>query len=316
MDRPIHKVLFATDLHAKLSKPSSRLDENFLDTVAAKLQFFLDCAKENDVDVPILGGDIFDNPDPSNSVVIKIMKILAGADRDIFTLIGNHDIFGYQGQSIGNSALGILMEAGVIHRLDKYTHGGICIRGIHAFDKLDFSVDPKYRFNIIAAHKMITNVNIPGAIPIPELMKVNQANVVFSGDMHTPHFAEEGKQLFWNPGSLTRMSIADRGRNVQMAMVTIFEDYSQNYKWIDVPHAPGDKVFDVAAYEASKEKDFRAQDFIKSYASNVMSVKTEAYRIGAGLNDFMGKGNIPDKIKGVVNKYYAAAEESLVKNDK
>jgi hypothetical protein len=163
---------------------------------------------------------------------------------------------------------------------------------------------------------MITNTPIPGAIPIPELVKVNKADIVLSGDMHSPHWVEHEGKMYINPGSMTRMSIADRDRMPQMVLITIFEDLSRDFRLIDIPCKPGKDAFDITAYEAMKEKDSRAQDFVKSYASNVMSVKTEAYRIGTGLNNFMNKGSVPDKIKGVVNRYYAAAEEFLVKSDK
>ena len=308
------RILFATDLHGKLAKPSTRLDPDFLGTIAGKLQFICGLAKT--VDLAIFGGDICDNPDPSNSVIIRLMKILAEADCDIHTVIGNHDIFGYQKQSVGNSALGILMEAGCLHRLDTLDIKGVRIRGMHAFDKLDFSVDTAPRYNIIVAHKMITNTNIPGAIPIPALAKVNKADLVLSGDMHTPHVVEHEGRTYINPGSITRMSIADRDRKPQVVIITIDDNYKMTYEFIEIPHVPGKDIFDIAAYEANKEKDNRAQDFVKSYASNVMSVKTEAYRIGTGLNDFMSKGAIPEKIRSVVHKYYALAEEALVKNDK
>ena len=308
------KILFATDLHAKLLKPSTRLDPNFLDTVAGKMSFICDLAKT--VDLTIFGGDICDNPDPSNSVIIRLMKILSESNCDVFSVIGNHDIFGYQQHSVGNSALGILMEAGCLHRLDTIWRHGICIRGMHAFDKLDFSADPTAKFNIIVAHKMITNANIPGVISIPALARVNKADLVLSGDMHSPHCIEHDGRTYINPGSITRMSIADRDRIPQVVIVTIDDDYKMSYDFINIPCTSGAETFDVAAYEANKAKEGRAQDFVKSYASNVMSVKTEAYRIGAGLSDFMGKGAVPERVRSMVNKYYAAAEESLVKNDK
>jgi DNA repair protein SbcD/Mre11 len=308
------KILFATDLHAKLLKPSTRLDPSFVDTISAKMNFILGLAKT--VNMTIFGGDICDNPDPSNSVIIRLMKLLSESDCDVFSVIGNHDIFGYQQHSVGNSAMGILMEAGCLHRLDTVYNNGITIRGMHAFDKLDFSANPNARYNIVVAHKMITNASLPGAIPISELAKVNKVDLVLSGDMHSPHCIEHEGKTYINPGSITRMSIADRDRKPQVVIITIDDDYKMSYEFVDIPCVPGAEIFDISAYEANKEKESRAQDFVKSYASNVMSVKTEAYRIGAGLSDFMSKGSVPEHIRSTINTYYGAAEEALTKHDK
>jgi exonuclease SbcD len=308
------KILFCTDIHARSVKPASRLDADFMDTVLDKLAHV--CEMSKDADMLLLGGDIFDRPDAPNSVIIKVMRTLSLCPVPVFTVIGQHDIYGYQEKSVGTSAMGVLLESGCVRRLDTMNTAGICLRAIHAYDRTSFHADATAKFNILVVHKLITNSNIPGAIPIHEIDNVNKADILLSGDMHEPHNVQVGNKLYLNPGALTRLSIADRKRKPQVALVTINNDYTYEYKLLEVPHKPSEEIFDAAAHEAALASDSRSEDFVKVYASTILSVKAEAYKIGVGLQEFMKTAQTPENIKSMVNRYYEISEKNALEGNK
>lgn len=310
------KILFATDFHFRSMRPISRLDENFLDTQVAKLEYLASISK--DMNLAILGGDIFDRPDIGPGVIIKVMRALAKFKCRVVTVIGNHEVYGYEGQSIERSALGVLFEHGCIERLDYIDLPGVHIYGMHAFDKPTWTVPDATEKKIIVAHKMITNSPIPNVdcILVKDLALATNADIVLSGDIHYPHDVEIGSKLFINPGSMSRMSIADRDRMPQAVVLTIELDGDVDYEFVPVPAKPGDKVFNITDYAAKQVSEAHTKDFVKTYASVVFSVKAESHKIADVLARFMKENNIPDNMQGMVNTYYKNAEQQVLKDSK
>ena len=310
------KLLFVTDVHARSVSPASRLDADFMSAIEDKLGHVAAIASDKRVDMVILGGDMFDRPDVPNSVIIRIMRAMHKIPGQVLSIVGQHDIYGYQKKSVATSAIGVLNESGSLRVFDSISDKGIFIKAIHAYDKTDLNIDESAKINIIVAHKLITNKSIPGAISIAALEETNKANIILSGDMHEPHDIMVNGRLYLNPGSLTRLSISDINRKPQVAIITINDDYSFSHELVIVPHKPSDGIFDAAGYTEEKLQERRTEDFVKTYASAVMSVKAEAYKIGTGLRDFMKANSIPEPVKKKVTEYYEGSEKNVLENNK
>ena len=312
------KILFLTDFHLRALRPESRLDEDFLGIQLDKLEEAAQIAKG--CDITIFGGDIFDRPDAAPSVVIRTMRVLAKWPHIPFTVVGNHDIFGYNKESVESSVIGILLQHGVIHKLDYQINlGNAHIHGLHAYDKNNWVIPRNETgVNIIVAHKMITDKVIPNAncISIAEVNNATNADVVLSGDIHFPHNVTIGDRLFLNPGSLSRMSIVDAKRQPQVVILTIDEDNRTLYELVSIPAKPGNQAFDVDNYAARLDADAHAKAFIRDYASQVQSVKADTHKMASVLGAFMRANNVDAPMRAMIEEYYRSAEITALKNTK
>jgi DNA repair exonuclease SbcCD nuclease subunit len=297
------KILYATDLHLRASRPVSRLDKDFLETQLGKLRQLADMAKT--VNITILGGDIFDRPDVPHSVLIRALGLLN--EFKPYSVIGNHDIFGYQGKSIDSSAIGVLIEAGAIKKLDWLNpQPGIQIHGIHAYDQIKSQFTKANGDKIIVvAHKMITDTSIPnaGCIMIDDFAKATNADLILSGDIHKPHARQSNGKVFINPGSMSRMSINDRDRIPAAVIITVNDDLSFSYK--RMPFIVSDSVFKM-----------NAKEFARNYAEAVQSVKTDSNRIAQSISEYLKACNSSDNIINIINKYYSESEKRLLGRSK
>ena len=310
------KILFFTDLHCRAMRPVSRLDEDFFATQLAKLAFVARLSR--DCDLTILGGDITDRPDASPSVVIQLLRAFCKFKSPPYTVIGNHDCLGYHKNSVDSSVIGIMLEHGAIRKLDYYDLPGIQIYGIHAYDECQWTIPESDALKILVVHKMITDKAIPNVncLMTKDIATATNADIVLSGDIHTPHNVTHGGKVFLNPGSLSRMSIADKDRQPQVLILTIDDDRNVRYDYVSVPSESATEAFDTTGYATRLEADQHTKDFVKDYASVVMSVKTESHKIGDIINKFMADNAIPEKMKALLIHYFEEAEEQALNNSK
>ena len=87
------RFLFFTDTHIRGTNPQNRKD-NFYNTLQLKIREVFDIARQNDVDIILHGGDIFDRPDISPSLVREFALLLNEYSFPIYAVAGNHDIYG------------------------------------------------------------------------------------------------------------------------------------------------------------------------------------------------------------------------------
>jgi len=319
-----YKILFITDLHLRASKPVSRLDDDFAATLLAKIAQVRDMSE--DADVVIMGGDIFDRPDAPHSVVIRAMREFKKFKIPVYTIVGNHDVYGYQGTTVGSTALGELFESGAVERLDfmeiPATKAGKPVRiyGLHAFNDTKWAVpaadDNECR--ILIAHKMLTDKPIPNTEChlVSDVAKLTNAHLVLSGDIHYPHNTVVNGIPFINPGSLGRLSIVDRDRVPQAAIIT-FDDYGNMELDIEpLKTRPSESLFNLKDYSNRMASEMHTKNFIKTYAQVVVSIKAEAHKIGDVLGNFLKENNIPGDVQITVNEYYNRAEKEILQEIK
>lgn len=112
------KFVYFTDTHIRGTNPRSRKD-NFIETLYNKLKEILEFIKKNKIDYVLFGGDLFDRPDTSLSVVQKFIELFKEYPQPIFMVLGNHDIYGQNPETVNRTILGIFEALGIIKILDK-----------------------------------------------------------------------------------------------------------------------------------------------------------------------------------------------------
>ena len=108
------KLLYFTDTHIRGTNPKNRLD-NFYQTLKNKFHEVIEIAKYENVDYILHGGDLFDRPDPSVSIVSDFAKIFNEFRVPIYIVSGNHDIFGHNPSTLDRTMLGLLCNLGILN---------------------------------------------------------------------------------------------------------------------------------------------------------------------------------------------------------
>jgi len=310
------KILFATDLHLRAMRPISRTDNNYLNTLMGKLDQIR--VLSEGTDMVVIGGDIFERANAAHSVVIRTIRAMAKFKVPVYTIIGQHDVMGYQEDSIDATAMGILLESGVVKRLD--TLHGVCeepmvsLYGLHAFGKAEWTVPEGEGTKILVAHRMLTNKPIPNTkcININDVAEVTNAHVILSGDIHYPHNVEANGVKFVNPGAMARMSIADRDRHPQVAMITIEDNGEVEVEFQVLDVRPAEAAFDLKYYSERMASEEHSKEFSRMYAKAVIEVKGDPTTIRDRLSDFLDANKVDEEMRKMVDGYRVRAEGERV----
>ena len=254
-----------TDTHITAKTPSSRLD-NIQDTIKNKLIEVGEIAKEENVDIILHGGDFFHTADVSNKFTGEIIEILKQYPVPIYTTIGNHDVYGYNINTLDNTKLGILQKANIINIVDRknplvFTENNYKI-GIEAqeyYAHIDEGSPNDFKFygdadcKILVTHSMLLDKDFLPNVKYTKIEDVcTNANVVLAGHYH-PGWKEQIKDgvLFMNPGSLLRVdnSLSMQTLIPKVIILTVTKG-NVSYKYRELKNVlPADKVFSTVNKE-------------------------------------------------------------------
>jgi DNA repair exonuclease SbcCD nuclease subunit len=310
------RILFATDIHLRAIKPISRLDVDFLGTIIGKIDQVREMSEN--FDIVVLGGDIFDRPDAAHSVVSRAINAFAKFKKPVYSIVGQHDIYGYQGQTLDRTAMGVLIESGVIKKLDSVFMNNVAIYGLHAYDTTVWEVPESVSTKVLVAHKLLTNNPFPGGVChlISDVVTKTNANLILSGDIHYPHEVELNDRVFINSGSLSRLSITDRDRFPQVAEITIEDTGEINYNLRVLDSRPAETVFDLLNYSNRLASEEHTATFMKTYAHAVISVKAEAHLLAPMLEKFLMENGVEARLHTMVDDYRDRAEKEVLEEMK
>ena len=210
-------VLFIGDPHVSSKRPGRRLDDDFCQTVCAKLDEAFGIASTKDY-YPIILGDLFDDEKDSKPLMLtRVIRSLGLASKVPLTLVGNHEKT--QFFLTDDTALAALREAGVVDTLEK---NGFCAK-ITIGDKVVLIGGTPYGQDIpksvqterkslggdfviwLTHHDLAFKNAYPGSSEILEILGVD---MLVNGHMHKPTpSVKVGAMIAHNPGNITRMSI-------------------------------------------------------------------------------------------------------------
>lgn len=114
------KLLIFTDSHIRASTPRSRIDD-YPVAMWHKFQLISEIIINRGIDAVLIGGDLFDSPDPSTSIVNSYLQLFTYWNVPIYSIVGSHDKFGYNNDTLYRTGLGTLIASGVIKLLDNNT---------------------------------------------------------------------------------------------------------------------------------------------------------------------------------------------------
>ena len=278
------KFLYFTDSHIRGTNPKSRTD-SFFHTLKIKLQEIQSVAREESVDYILHGGDLFDRPDVSISVMNEIIPILSSFSAPIYAISGNHDIYGHNPVTLPRTMMGLLDTLGIIHLINHRTillkdeettvqlSGSPYIYGLdrdeHRHPYIVKERDPQadHAIHLVHGFLMAGEVKAVFSHTTIDHIKETKADLTLSGHLHDgfPLTEVDGKS-FLNPGAMVRISNSMTELKRRPKYVII--DVQKAKATIDVRELksalPGPEVLDRTEIEMHKFKRQELAEFKES----------------------------------------------------
>jgi len=307
------KLLFYSDTHYKDHAPKGRID-NVMESQFDELRDILEISREHEVDCLIHGGDFFDNRKPSHQLVVHLLDWFKLLDKPVYTAIGNHDLLGYNLDSVKNSGLGVLIESGAVDKINSdlvWESDKVIIKAVHstlAFET-QYMFDERYKdyLKIVISHNyVIPTETMPYGFIHPRDIQTD-ADLVLCGHYHTPFDHVEGKTRWINPGAISRWSTTDRDKVPQVLLVEVKDG---KYTVTHIPlksSRPGHEIFDVELIEANKTHDKDIAEFARS----LESVSFQAVDIEGMIKQLGAEQQIEQPILDIILDKITEAKEVL-----
>ena len=279
------KLLFFTDSHLRGMSPKSRKD-NYTEALEAKFDEIGEIIKREHIVAVLNGGDLFDSPDPANSVITTFAKKMRNWGVPIYSIVGSHEKFGYNDNTLNRAATGILEATGmteIINDPSELIHyapnelGGVFICGTsHSYD-LDkrqneyVKIKPEgCRYLIQLAHGML--VDKPFFDNYTLLEKVaffTESDLILSGHYHPGYgIIKIGNKTFVNPGSLGR---TEKTKRPYMPSVVLINTNTGEVEIVNLQSAKED-VFIEDAEEVTVINDI--DEFIENLRNRIGTLET------------------------------------------
>jgi DNA repair exonuclease SbcCD nuclease subunit len=280
------KFLFFTDSHIRGTSPRNRKD-NFFETLKAKFQEIILISKELDVDYILHGGDWFDRPDISPGIVREFAVIIREFDKPIYTIAGNHDIYGQNPDTIGRTMLGLLEGIGLMQMIGyddeiilekegvrvqltgksfNYDIDGANFRDYYVVKKRS---DVDYAINIV--HGMLLNKPFFEGIQYTLIddIKDTGADITLAGHYHSGFGIKRvDSRYFINPGSIVRVSnsLNEISRKPKVVLIELKDRiYTEE---IELKCAlNGDEVLDRSQLENAQSRTLKLFQFYQGLES-------------------------------------------------
>jgi len=321
------RILFITDTHIRGTNPRSRVD-NFYYSLKGKFNEIRLILEKEDIHYIFHGGDWFDRPDLSPSIVRDFAMIIKGFKCPIYTVAGNHDIYGHNPGTVSRTMLGLMEGIGLITLLTRddeiiLEKDGIKLQVTgssyyYDIDKegRDISYvikkrkDVDYAVNLV--HGMLVDKPFMHGIAhtIIKDIKHTQADVTLAGHYHSGFgIVEMDGKYFVNPGSIARLSNSP----IEMSRTpkTVVLDFGDNIsiKTIELSSAlDGESVLTRSNTESLFERNLRLQYFCREISQTFETPKTNLDDI---ISSLISDDSIQDDVKEEVIKRISDARHGM-----
>lgn len=265
--------LYFTDVHFKGTNPESRKD-NYAKAILQKLYFITDYALDNNYNLLVCGGDLFDGANVADGVktdLIKWAKYTHDKGLPILHCIGSHDYLDYNLRSFDKTSLGNLAHAGLITIIPEegYEYEDVRFEAVHHTAYLEDDLNNfamkkviSGMCNIQIVHGMV--LDKPAVfkhVLIKDLPVKKMGNLVLCGHYHTgfEQVMREGV-IFINPGSVARKERTERLPNLLAVSV---ENNQLDMQLIPIP-CEKDVFKEGSKAVMDVEREHRMTDFLEN----------------------------------------------------
>lgn len=278
------RFLFLTDTHIRGTAPINRKDD-FLKTLGKKLEEIVGLIKEKQVDFCLHGGDMFDRPDISPSIVREIGIIFRQCPVPLYVIAGNHDIYGHNPETVHRTMLGLLDGLGIVSLLYPGRKVFLEKEGMkvqltgqpfhYDLDRDEgrkgylVEKEPDADYAIHLVHGLLVEKPLfPGtAYTLIENILTTQADITLVGHYHRGFnkVIEIEDKFFVNPGSLVRLeaSLAEIKRKPQVALLDLTQEGVKIQLHRLSSTLPGSVVLDETQLSMRDYREKKIADFVQ-----------------------------------------------------
>ena len=209
-------IVFFTDVHLVSKSNVSRVD-NLPETQRNKLKELIEVTNNEEVDMILSSGDIFDRHNPAISTMNTFTDFVESLNVPFILCPGNHDLHGYNYKTLETTGLGYTCKLlGTKNRIklmkedEEYIdYDDVRIHFKTTIDKhpmTNFIVDKTTnKFHIGLIHDMVYSKDFFGSTTVYDNFNTN-LDVLFNGHIHVGHEPLYiNNTWFINSGSVTRM---------------------------------------------------------------------------------------------------------------
>lgn len=285
------KILHITDSHGTVKSPDSRTDIYYI-TFLKKMYELKYVIKKEDIKLIIHTGDLFHSSRVSDKFAGQLAEIIKSYGIPMYVVPGNHDIDGYNIDTLDQTKLGLLYKTGVVKELDRdkgpiqlksqKENLVINISGQEYYDDIDngnqsdFSMDTSLSadFNVLCIHGYLCdkpqNPNIKYTLCKDV---ITDADVILSGHFHESFEYHDNDFSVYNPGSLMRVeqNAYNKKHIPQYGILEITNNngiISHSYTMHKFKIAkPSDEIFDYSAKAQTKKTLITLENFKNSIAN-------------------------------------------------
>lgn len=307
------KLLYFTDTHIRGSNPKNRKDD-FISSLENKFKEIISITEKEDIDYVLHGGDLFDRPDVAISVVSRFANILTEFKVPIYTISGNHDIYGHNPKTLNRSMLGFLNSIGILKVIEEdekviLEESGLRVQLTgqpYTYD-IDDHNEGKYiledrgsdiDYAIHMVHGMLLDKPFIEGIPytLIENIRDTRADITLSGHYHLGYKTVEDKgRYFINPGSTVRLTNSNTEMKRRPKVVIISLTDSIDIEEVYLKTAPlGEEVLDRNQVEMNLYKEEQIYEFKQSIEASVNFNKLDVNEI---LIDIASAEGVAEDVK-------------------
>ncbi|MGO1367950.1 MAG: metallophosphoesterase family protein [Senegalia sp. (in: firmicutes)] len=308
------RILYFTDTHIRGTTPKNRKD-NILETLENKFNELVQLVKEKNIDFVLHGGDLFDRPDISPSIVRKFAMILNKISVPIYMIAGNHDIYGHNPNTLPRTMLGLFDGIGILQLIGedntillekddikvqltgspyKYGIDSSNDKSLYLLEDKDENVD----YAIHLTHGMLLDKPFIKGVPhtiIDDILDT-KADITLAGHYHSGFGIKEYEgKYFINPGSFIRItnSIKEINRMPRVLIIDLNKEINFEFYYLKSAHK-GEDVLDRTVIE---NNIFRSEKIVQFKQSVDSSQDFNKLDINHILNNLINTENIDDNIK-------------------
>ena len=277
------KLLYLTDTHIRGTSPKNRLDD-YCETLKEKLKEISNIVKEEKIDFVLHGGDLFDRPDVSVSIVSEFAQIFQSFGVPIYIISGNHDIFGHNPDTLDRTMLGLLCNLGIMHLVNykkiilEKDNLRVQLTGspyIYSMDELSnrdnykvTEVDESCKYAIHMTHGFLIDKPFMKEVShtLIEDIKDTKADITLGGHYHFGFKTVElDNKYFVNPGALIRISNSkiEMKRRPKVDIISLGKNIHIEERYLKSAK-PGEEVLDRSEMERHQFKGIKMAEFKES----------------------------------------------------
>ncbi len=268
------KFLYIQDTHIKGKNPQSRLG-NYYQDVMAKIKEVIEIAKKKEVDEIIHGGDVYEAPLVSNTILDELVDLIEESEIRWNILWGNHDEIGHNPKLSKASTLAhIFRRSKLIKHCNLHidSSNNYVIQPFDYYHNIEEDIKnngltcsrPNAKLKIGIVHAFITLTPF-----LPQVMHVVAKDIKTDFDIILVahyHQAWGVKEIngtkFINIGCLGRTGIDEVDIKPQALLI---DTNTKEIEFISLKIAkPGKEVFNVEKIAEQKKYEKNIDDFINS----------------------------------------------------